>query len=113
MEAVLPLPQVVANARTKSTRGFRPSVLASWLAGDVMKMFWFFTATSTIPWAFKLCAMFQAVCDSLLAAQYLSYARAGTVIKGHPVEMGEVSGGFGRGAEDGKGALSFGDRRTP
>ncbi|KFA45627.1 hypothetical protein S40293_09111 [Stachybotrys chartarum IBT 40293] len=113
VEAVLPLPQVVANARTKSTRGFRPSVLASWLAGDVMKMFWFFTATSTIPWAFKLCAMFQAVCDSLLAAQYLSYAQADTVIKGHPVELGEVAGGFGRGAEDGKGALSFGDRRTP
>jgi len=38
-----------------------------------MKMFWFFTATSEIPWAFKLCGMFQACCDSFLGIQYWMY----------------------------------------
>lgn len=38
-----------------------------------MKMLWFFTATSTIPWPFKLCGMFQAACDSYLGVQYWMY----------------------------------------
>lgn len=38
-----------------------------------MKMLWFFTATSTIPWPFKLCGMFQALCDSYLGVQYWMY----------------------------------------
>lgn len=49
------------------------SVLASWLAGDAMKMFWFFTSTTEIPWAFKLCGIFQACCDAFLGIQYLMY----------------------------------------
>lgn len=49
------------------------SVLASWLAGDAMKMFWFFTSTTQIPWAFKLCGIFQACCDAFLGIQYLMY----------------------------------------
>ena len=48
-------------------------MLASWLLGDGMKMFWFFTATSAIPWAFKLCGIFQAGCDCFLGLQYLMY----------------------------------------
>jgi hypothetical protein len=38
-----------------------------------MKMFWFFTATSEIPWAFKLCGIFQMCCDSFLGVQYWIY----------------------------------------
>ncbi|KAH7318651.1 hypothetical protein B0I35DRAFT_325714, partial [Stachybotrys elegans] len=74
VEAVLPLPQVLANMRSRSCKGFRLSVLASWLAGDAMKMFWFFTATTTIPWAFKMCNIFQAVCDSMLGVQFFLYS---------------------------------------
>ncbi|KAI0898011.1 hypothetical protein F4806DRAFT_460856 [Annulohypoxylon nitens] len=73
VEATLPIPQLVANARSRSCKGFRFSVLASWLVGDAMKMFWFFTSTTAIPWAFKLCGIFQAACDSLIGVQYLMY----------------------------------------
>lgn len=73
VEAVLPLPQIRANARARSCRGFRPSVLVNWLAGDAFKMFWFFTAPTQIPWSFKLCGMFQASCDSILGLQYFIY----------------------------------------
>lgn len=62
-----------ANARSRSCKGFRVSVLASWLAGDAMKMFWFFTSPTEIPWAFKLCGIFQAGCDAFLGVQYLMY----------------------------------------
>lgn len=73
VEATLPLPQIFSNMRSRSCKGFRVSVLASWLAGDAMKMFWFFTSTTQIPWAFKLCGIFQAGCDTFLGIQYLMY----------------------------------------
>lgn len=73
IEATLPLPQIFANARLRSCKGFRLSVLASWLLGDGMKMFWFFTSPTEIPWAFKLCGIFQAGCDTFLGVQYLMY----------------------------------------
>lgn len=38
-----------------------------------MKMFWFFTATTEIPWAFKLCGIFQMCCDLFLGVQYFVY----------------------------------------
>ncbi|KAF2969397.1 hypothetical protein GQX73_g4174 [Xylaria multiplex] len=73
VEATLPLPQLYANAQSKSCKGFRFSVLASWIVGDSMKMFWFFTATTEIPLAFKLCGIFQAICDALIGVQYFIY----------------------------------------
>jgi solute carrier family 66, member 2 len=81
VEATLPLPQLYANAQSKSCKGFRFSVLASWLVGDAMKMFWFFTATTEIPLAFKLCGIFQAVCDGLIGVQYLIYGTQGPAVK--------------------------------
>ncbi|CAJ2508001.1 Uu.00g091870.m01.CDS01 [Anthostomella pinea] len=73
VEATLPLPQLFANAQSRSCKGFRVSVLASWLFGDAMKMFWFFTSTTEIPLAFKLCGIFQACCDALIGVQYMMY----------------------------------------
>jgi hypothetical protein len=73
VEASLPFPQIFSNMRTKSCSGFRVSVIASWLAGDLMKMFWFFNATTEIPVAFKLCGIFQMCCDAFLALQYVFY----------------------------------------
>lgn len=73
VEATLPIPQLLANARTRTSRGLRVSVLASWIIGDMMKMFWFFTSTTEIPWSFKICGMFQAGCDLLLGVQYLMW----------------------------------------
>lgn len=78
VEATLPLPQIRTNYINRSCHGFRPSVLVNWLAGDAMKMFWFFTATSEIPLAFKLCGLFQAGCDSILGIQYYVYGNGNT-----------------------------------
>jgi solute carrier family 66, member 2 len=73
VEATLPLPQIFANARMRTCKGFRLSVLVSWLAGDFMKMFWFFNATTEISLPFKLCGIFQACCDAFLGAQFFIY----------------------------------------
>ncbi|ETS80540.1 hypothetical protein PFICI_08069 [Pestalotiopsis fici W106-1] len=73
VEATLPLPQLLANYRSKSSRGFRVSLLASWILGDALKMYWFFTSTTEIPWSFKICGMFQAACDLGLGFQYMIY----------------------------------------
>lgn len=94
VEATLPIPQILANAQTKSCKGFRLSVLVSWLAGDAAKMFWFFTATTEIPWAFKICGLFQASCDCFLGVQYLMYGEGETVIKGHPMSEGQWPGAY-------------------
>ena len=84
IEATLPLPQILINKKARSCKGFRLSVLVSWLAGDFMKLLWFFTATTEIPWSFKLCGMFQACCDSYLGIQYLMYGSGESV----PVHTG-------------------------
>ncbi|KAL2179092.1 uncharacterized protein P884DRAFT_276172 [Thermothelomyces heterothallicus CBS 202.75] len=83
VEATLPIPQILANMRSRSCKGFRLSVLASWLIGDSMKMFWFFTSTTSIPIAFKVCGMFQAACDSFLGVQYMMYGDGGPASKEH------------------------------
>jgi len=84
IEATLPVPQILSNYKARSCKGFRLSVLVSWIAGDIMKMLWFFTATSEIPWTFKLCGIFQMCCDLFLGGQYWVYGDKGeSVIKEH------------------------------
>lgn len=73
IEAMLPIPQILANQRSRSCKGFRLSVLANWLIGDAFKMTFFFLSESSVPWAFKLCGLFQACCDSYLGVQYWMY----------------------------------------
>jgi len=73
VEATLPVPQILSNYRNRSCKGFRLSVLINWLLGDVMKMAFFFLSKSTIPWAFKLCGLFQFCCDSYLGIQYAQF----------------------------------------
>ena len=74
IEAVLPLPQIFSNQRAHSCKGFRLSVLVNWLLGDAMKMgFFFMSEPGKVPWAFKLCGIFQACCDVGLGAQYWIY----------------------------------------
>ncbi|KAF2153490.1 PQ loop repeat protein [Myriangium duriaei CBS 260.36] len=91
IEALLPLPQIVANQRGRSCKGFRLSVLANWLVGDAMKMSFFFLAESEIPWAFKLCAVFQACCDCYLGVQYWMFGEG----EREGVEMGRIRGDKG------------------
>ena len=74
VEAILPLPQVFANQRAQSCKGFRLSVLVNWIIGDAMKMAYFFNAEpGKVPWAFKMCGIFQACCDAGLGVQYWIY----------------------------------------
>ncbi|KAI9933281.1 hypothetical protein ASPWEDRAFT_43051 [Aspergillus wentii DTO 134E9] len=75
VEATLPVPQILANHRTRSCKGFRLSVLAAWIIGDTMKMSYFFFSEETIPWAFRICGMFQCACDFYLGFQYWMYTR--------------------------------------
>lgn len=78
IEAVLPIPQIVKNHQAKGCKGFRLSVLVNWLLGDAFKLWFFFVSGSGeggVPWAFKLCGLFQAACDLLLGAQYFWYGQ--------------------------------------
>lgn len=71
IEATLPLPQILANHRARSCKGFRVSVLVNWLVGDAMKMgFFFLSEEGKVPWAFKMCGIFQACCDAGLGVQW-------------------------------------------
>jgi len=73
IEAILPVPQIYSNQKAQSCKGFRLSVLVNWLAGDAMKMSYFFLSKEYIPWAFRLCGIFQAMCDCYLGIQYWMY----------------------------------------
>lgn len=79
LEAVLPLPQILANHRSRSCKGFRLSVVAAWILGDTMKISYFFFSSQMIPWAFRLCAMFQCVCDFYLGFQFWLYSNPTTL----------------------------------
>ncbi|WEW56104.1 hypothetical protein PRK78_001539 [Emydomyces testavorans] len=70
VEALLPVPQILANQRSQSCKGFRLSVLMAWLLGDAMKMSYFFYSGSAVPLAFRICGMLQCVCDCYLGIQY-------------------------------------------
>ena len=73
VEAILPIPQILKNHQNKSCKGFRLSVLGNWLLGDVFKMTFFFLSPTYIPWAFKLCGLFQWACDIYLGVQYAQF----------------------------------------
>lgn len=73
VEATLPLPQILANHRSRSCKGFRLSVVAAWILGDTTKISYFFFGGQVVPWAFRLCAMFQCVCDFYLGFQFWLY----------------------------------------
>ncbi|KAI5461200.1 hypothetical protein BGZ63DRAFT_229530 [Mariannaea sp. PMI_226] len=83
VEATLPIPQILMNFRSKSSKGLRLSVLGAWIGGDSMKLFWFFTTKTQIPVAFKISGCFQASCDAFLGVQYLMYRGQETVVKEH------------------------------
>jgi hypothetical protein len=84
VEAVLPLPQVLANHRSRSCKGFRVSVVAAWILGDIMKLSYFFTSEQVIPWAFRMCGIFQFICDSILGLQFWVYSRGASRVAGNP-----------------------------
>jgi hypothetical protein len=82
VEALLPIPQIISNQRARSCKGFRLSVLASWLVGDTMKMSYFFFSSSSVPVAFRLCGILQSFCDCYLGIQYWMYGNGAPVPSG-------------------------------
>ncbi|KAI5780874.1 hypothetical protein EDC01DRAFT_710394 [Geopyxis carbonaria] len=72
IEAALPLPQVLANQRRRSCAGFRMSVMASWILGDVMKMM-YFLQNDNVGFQFKACAAVQMCLDAGLGVQFLCF----------------------------------------
>jgi hypothetical protein len=92
IEATLPLPQLLSNWKRRGCKGFRVSVIVNWIIGDSFKM-WFFFASSTgeIPIAFKLCGIFQALCDLGLGLQYYVWGDG-------PETVGVDSSGRGKAA---------------
>jgi hypothetical protein len=88
IEATLPLPQIIANQRRRCCKGFRVSVLVNWLVGDAFKMVFFFVKDSSdVPWAFKLCGVFQAMCDMYLGFQYYMFGDGEPLMPGPNGEM--------------------------
>lgn len=80
VEATLPIPQILENQRNQSCKGFRLTVLVNWLIGDAFKLTYFFLSEGGIPWAFKLCGLFQAACDCYLGVQYAMFGEGTPVV---------------------------------
>jgi len=100
IEAILPLPQILANQRRKSCVGFRVSVLANWLIGDAFKMtFFFLKGDRDVPWAFKACGIFQAACDCYLGVQYYLFGNGDGGAEKAGWERKEEMSVFGPGVE--------------
>ncbi|KAF2727854.1 hypothetical protein EJ04DRAFT_478353 [Polyplosphaeria fusca] len=96
IEATLPLPQLLSNYRRRATTGFRFSVIVNWIIGDLFKMWFFFASGSGeggVPLAFKLCGVFQALCDLGLGLQFFIWGDGPTGVLGEEnVAMGGVAG---------------------
>lgn len=75
VEATLPIPQVLANQRARSCKGFRLSVLVSWLLGDIMKTIFFFSSEH-VGLQFKLCAGIQFALDAYLGVQFWMFGNS-------------------------------------
>ena len=90
IEATLPIPQVLQNWRNKSCKGFRLSVLVSWILGDVMKQVFFFSAEH-VNLQFKLCAVVQMTMDLVLAWQFWTYGNGDQAALGMDMGMGGIA----------------------
>lgn len=95
IEAFLPIPQILKNHNARSCKGFRLSVIINWLMGDTMKMSYFFLSKEFVPWPFRLCGIFQAVCDGYLGLQFWMYGD-GSGRGNRGFEMDRVAKGGGR-----------------
>lgn len=74
IEAVLPVPQILTNAQLESVQGFRLSLMASWLAGDVSKLTYFRYGTENLAPQFVVCTVVRLALDLFVGVQYVFYA---------------------------------------
>lgn len=76
LEAVLPLPQILINHHRHSVSGFRLSLLANWLGGDISKLFYYMLGTTSpekLASQFIFCVTIQTVLDLFAGWQYVYY----------------------------------------
>lgn len=71
LEATLPIPQIIANFRRRSTAGFSDFVLAGWLGGDIFKTGFYITRDS--PAQFTVCGAATVLLDLVVLAQRIIY----------------------------------------
>jgi hypothetical protein len=103
IEATLPLPQLYSNWKRRGCKGFRVSVIANWLVGDVFKMWFFFASGSGeggVPVAFKISGVLQMLCDIGLGVQWWVFGDGEEELvhgRGQPMPMKAEFGGDGVG----------------
>lgn len=75
IEAVLPLPQILTNAELQSVQGFRLSLMASWLAGDISKLTYFkYGAGEGLAFQFVVCTLIRLALDLFVGLQFVFYS---------------------------------------
>ncbi|ODQ66892.1 hypothetical protein NADFUDRAFT_14741, partial [Nadsonia fulvescens var. elongata DSM 6958] len=73
IESTLPIPQILTIRRHQSVDGFRISLLASWLGGDISKLAYFMKGGSDIAPQFIICGLVQTSFDIIVALHYVYY----------------------------------------
>lgn len=86
IESTLCIPQVYTNWKNKGTLGLNKSLVASWIAGDLFKLFYFFYSSARM--AFKVCAFIQIGVDLIIIVQILYYKPRA---QSHSLEKSEIT----------------------
>ncbi|KAI9139387.1 hypothetical protein BKA69DRAFT_668735 [Paraphysoderma sedebokerense] len=91
IESTVPLPQALHNHRSKSIKNFSMIIIATWLSGDLFKIwyFWAITAPSQFVW----CGMIQCCIDWWIFIMYskpLSRRRKMSDADTSPVQLTRV-----------------------
>lgn len=71
VESLLVVPQILRNARRRSTAGLSIILIVSWGVGDIIKVVYFAYKKQELP--FILCGIFQTVTDIVVVAQVIYY----------------------------------------
>ena len=74
-EALLAVPQIVRNQRTRSVAGVSGLMVAGWFTGDLFKVTYF--TTTQAPAQFIVCSVWQLLCDCVLTAQFFRFRTPG------------------------------------
>ncbi|KAG5476504.1 hypothetical protein LSCM1_04217 [Leishmania martiniquensis] len=97
LESLLVLPQILRNARRRSTEGLTMLLILTWVGGDAIKVAYFIYARQSLP--FILCGCFQAFLDVVVVVQLVYYrfiVKRDTEVRLE--EEGDANGGYPEGA---------------
>lgn len=71
IEALMVLPQILRNARRRSTEGLSLLLILTWVGGDLVKVVYYIYAGQAL--AFIVCGCFQILLDVVVVAQLVFY----------------------------------------